>query len=201
MRPRIQKGNTKLGSVSNVSLPPVKTCLNGAPCAEAGECYALKAWRQYPNVRACWSHNLECYRTDSELYFDTVAEYCRRRSVRLFRWHSAGDCPDAAYLDGVIRVASECAETRFLLFTKRYAFLYGRLDAIADVPNLSVVLSAWPGLEITSELTDRFPVAWMQDGSEDRVPEDAIECHGGCDACGMCWSLSEIGRDVVFAKH
>ena len=45
------------------------------------------------------------------------------------------------------------------------------------------------------------PEGTMQDGTETRVPEDAIRCPGNCETCGLCYELPRLGRDVVFHKH
>jgi hypothetical protein len=44
-------------------------------------------------------------------------------------------------------------------------------------------------------------IAWMQDGTETRIPKGAIECHGNCETCGLCYELPRLGVDVVFHKH
>ena len=52
-------------------------------------------------------------------------------------------------------------------------------------------------------LLGRFDIESVgtEDGSEVRVPKDAIECPGNCESCGMCYELDRLGRDVVFHKH
>ena len=40
----VQRGNTKLGKVLNVSLPPGRTCPSQVPCFNQG-CYARKFYR------------------------------------------------------------------------------------------------------------------------------------------------------------
>jgi hypothetical protein len=62
-----------------------------------------------------------------------------------------------------------------------------------------IVFSAWPGMTFLNPHGHR--VAWMQDGSETRVPDDAIECPGNCESCGLCFEHDRLGRDVVFHKH
>jgi len=185
-------GNMKLGAIPNVSLPPVQTCRQHAPCAK--KCYALKAWRMYPSARRAWRANLREYRNDPQSYFRQLTYALKARAPRFFRWHASGDIPDAEYLKGMINLAKSCPQTRFLAFTKQYELVQGkRLPA-----NLTVVLSAWPGLPLPS--TTR-PIAYMQDGTETRVPSNAIECPGNCETCGQCWSLPQIHRDVVFHAH
>ena len=63
--------------------------------------------------------------------------------------------------------------------------------------NLTIVISVWPGLRIPNS---KLPKAFMQDGTENRI-NNAIECPGNCENCGMCWNLSKLGKNVVFNKH
>ena len=67
------------------------------------------------------------------------------------------------------------------------------------IANLGAIFSAWPRMKIDNPHDHR--IAWMQDGTEDRVPEDAVECPGNCETCGICFRLRKLHRDVVFHKH
>ena len=84
------KGNMKLPtSTLNFSLPPVKTCPGSTPeCRK--HCYALKAQRQYPNVRTAWSRNLDQAKEDS--FVTTISEQIKgSRTVKQVRIHTSGD--------------------------------------------------------------------------------------------------------------
>ena len=59
----------------------------------------------------------------------------------------------------------------------------------------------WPGCDIPSDLRQKYSVAWLDDGTDSRIPEDAMECPGNCETCGACWGLAKRGIDVRFAKH
>jgi len=197
LRIKVSPGNGKVGKIPNVSLPPVKACPSGVPCAKAGECYALKAWQQYPGTRTAWSSNLDMYREDPTAYFAEIAAWLQagRTLPRFFRWHVAGDILDPTYLDGMVAIAEMFPGVNFLAFTKRHD-----LVASATLPdNLVLILSMWPGFG--EQADDGFRRAWVQDGTEDRAPVDALECPGTCETCGMCWNLPKVGLDVVFHKH
>lgn len=91
---KISSGNIKLGSIPNINLPPILTCNKDVPCASDG-CYALKAYKQYPNVRSAWHHNLEEFKRDSVKFFnDVTSQLKKKKSLRRFRWHSSGDIVD-----------------------------------------------------------------------------------------------------------
>jgi hypothetical protein len=197
MKVTVSEGNTKLGKVLNVSLPPGSTCPADVPCAS--RCYALKAWRQYPNVRTCWGDNLEFYRAAPEGYFNSILEQVARRKPQLVRWHVSGDIPDAPYLEGMVDLAYALPSRKFLAFTKNYDLVCAR----AEYPgNLKIVLSAWPGWPLPAGALDRFPVAWIRssENPDPRIPSTAHACPGGCDNCGLCWHLGS-GDGVVFDEH
>lgn len=190
--PKISKGNTKLGkAIPNINLPPITSCVKDAPCKK--ECYAMKAYRQYKNTRTAWNYNLELYKTSPIEYFIGIDTFLTKKQPRLFRWHSAGDIPDKLYLKLMCELARKHSRIKFLAFTKRYSFF----KHVRIPTNLSIVFSAWPGYNMPKS---RFPIAFMQDGTETRV-KNALECPGNCDSCGMCWELKNINKNVVFNKH
>jgi hypothetical protein len=190
LKPKLSPGNMKLGKIHNISLPPIKTCVKGVPCAN-GKCYALKAWRQYPAVREAWQNNLQCYIEDPEGYFKEIWKYIWKRRAKYFRWHVGGDIPDGRYIDGMIEVANMCPSTQFLAYTKRYGYFPLRLP-----DNLRLVVSAWPGHPLPRNLG--APVAWLS--HDHRIPRnrDIIECPNNCDKCLQCFGTT---RDVVFHIH
>lgn len=199
MRAHISSGNSKLGRIPNISLPPVSSCPADIPCAASSCCYALKAYRMYPSARAAWDENYAYYRQDPGGYFHEIAGWIARRHPAHFRWHVSGDIPDQGYLDRMKETSTLFPRLRFLAYTKQYRLDYGGLPG-----NLRILVSAWPGYGIV-RIGD-LPVAWCQDGSETRIPRDAIECRatmGGmhrktCDACYICWNTK---RDIWFRKH
>ena len=194
----ISRGNRKLGAIMNVSLTPIECCPPGVPCANEG-CYALKPYRLYPGTRNAWKTNARIARTDPKTYFSQIARAIARKRPRYFRWHVAGDILSDEYLHQMCRIASHNPRTRFLAFTKAFNIVNGYENARALPGNLAVIFSGWPGMRIDNPHGHR--IAWMQDGTEDRVPENAIECPGSCDRCRICFALLKLDRDVVFYKH
>jgi hypothetical protein len=157
----------------------------------------MKAWRQYPQTRKAWRHNSSLAHKDSWTYFDSIQEYINKKKPKYFRWHVSGDIISAEYFQGMVDLAEKHKETRFLAFTQCYEIINSFSGVLPG--NLTIIFSAWPGL--TFDNPKGLPVAYMQDGSETRVPADALECPGNCEQCGMCWQLPQIGKDVVFHKH
>lgn len=173
MKVKIADGNSKLGAIPNVSTVPGKDCGNSDLCVRG--CYAVKFYRMYPSVKNAWSINSELAHHDRKTFFGDVRTYLAKKTPRWFRWHVAGDILDQAYLDEMKAIAREFPKTGFLAFTKMHMLSFDTLPG-----NLTIVFSMWPGLQLPAAV-DAMPKAWMQDGSETRVPETAIPCPGRCD--------------------
>lgn len=195
----ISQGNSKMGAIPSFSLPSGLTCSPQARETCRRDCYYRRHCERFPLVRQYGRQNLKaCMDSLKEAeeylnwYFDNSA------APRLFRIHVGGDFFNLKYFAMWIRIISSHPNTRFLAFTKQFDVIAAYKEELPE--NFSLVLSAWPSMDIPPELMQRFPIAWMQDGTEDRIPDDAVECTGNCTECGaMCWTLS--GRDVVFKKH
>ena len=196
--PIIAAQNSKLGKIPNVSTIPGADCLRGVPCAKISECYAMKFFNMYPNVRNAWRHNSQLAHKKPETFFNGIRVYVDKKRPRFFRWHVAGDILDQSYLNSMKSIAVEFPETKFLAFTKRYEFDYSNLPS-----NLSIVFSAWVEKPLPEEMPKDIHIAWVRDAHhlDNRIPKTAIECPGFCESCGMCWNLKTIKRDVVFHKH
>ena len=188
----ISPGNIKTGAIPSVSLNK-STCRKDAPCFKA--CYMNKRLNQWKCVGESYGKNTSICLKKPEQYWDDLTTYLCKKEPAFFRFHIQGDIIDASYLNCMISIAKWFPSTKFLAFTKKYELCL----AVKKYPkNLSIVFSAWPGFPLPKQ--SRFPIAYMQDGSETRV-KNAIECPGNCDTCGMCWSLKQIKKNVVFKKH
>ena len=186
---KISKGNSKLGAIPNVSLTPIRSCANCSACRR--DCYALKAYRQHPATKRAWDHNFQEATHARGDYFRAIGAWLHKARPAFFRWHVSGDILDQEYLDYMIEVALDLPGTVFLAFTKR-----GDLEYSSAPGNLRIRFSQWPGMP---EL--RAPGilgAWMQDGTETRIPASAIKCPGSCENCRACWNSK---KDVYFLKH
>lgn len=192
MKTIISKGNNKLGHIPNVSLLPCVTCPKNVPCSK--DCYAQK-FLKYPSVKRAWTNNTDLLFSDRIKYFTGIRDFLLVKKPAAFRWHVAGDIIDQNYLDHMKRAAIKNDQIRFLAFTKAYDLDFHRLPL-----NLSIIFSMWNNYGNT---TKHMPRAWLYNpkNPDMRIPRNAIQCHGKCIDCGMCWELKTIGRDVVFNKH
>lgn len=212
------RGNSKTGEIPAWSLMPGPSCPGRAcgTCLLTG-CYACKnAFRggykfseesgrpdgKINMTLRAWAENTALVLNRLPVFVDCMrgflAEYSQAGGG-LFRIHAAGDFVTLAYAQAWAALAAEFPAVTFLAFTKSW-------EAAEAVPfdsldNFSLVLSAWPGLPVPDALRERYRVSWCQDGTETRIPADAMHCPGDCDSCGLCWYLAGIGRDIWFTKH
>ncbi len=194
---KLSKGNTKLGKIMNVSLPPVKSCQPDLPCFR--DCYAMQSYRQYPNTRTAWNHNFDAFLADPRGYFDDIIAQLQASNTTKFRWHVAGDIPCNMYLTGIKRVARELPQIYFLVYTKNYNLRLSRLPR-----NLRLVLSAWPGLDLPAK-ADNMPIAWLShDARLDSVrysKRKHMHCSDKCETCDVDCFTGDNTFDVIFDLH
>ena len=194
----ISPGNSKMGVIPSVSLPPIKTCPAGCPCAK--KCYAAKLCRIRKNVREAYERNLAAWNEDPAAYeMQVKAAAC---TTRFFRWHVAGDIPSMEYLQMVFRIARDLPGTEFLMFTKRYN-LVNDLMYNEDLPrNLHVIFSEW-GEGFKPYNPHNLPTAAVIFKGEE--PKDNWKvCGGNCTECACrgcgCWELKK-GETIAFYEH
>jgi ferredoxin len=141
----ISGGNAKLGSIMNISLPPVVTCANCGSCSKY--CYAVRSYNRFTGTAAGWNENYILFLTDPERYFNEISAAVKLQ--RFFRWHVSGDIVNGRYLAGMIRVAIENPKVEFLAFTKAYQIVNSAIAAGAVIPsNLHLLFSAAPGVDM-----------------------------------------------------
>lgn len=187
---KISLKNSKLGKIANTSTIPIKDCINSEHCRR--DCYAVKAWRQYPAVREAWSHNSHMWRDEPWNAFKTTHEWLAKHKPAYFRIHVAGDFLSQEHYGCWVSLANLHPDTKFLAFTKSTSLDFSELPA-----NLKVIASQWPGMPTWQNNLPRR--AWVQDGSETRIPDNAFVCPGKCDECLECWQDSTV--DIVFEEH
>ena len=193
---KISTGNSKMGKVASVSLPPITTCGNCKECAK--RCYAKQQYLQYPNVKSTYDNNLELLKNNPNLYFKQIDGYIKYKNVKLFRWHVSGDIIDFKYLLKIMSIADENRDCKFIVFTKMYDLANRLLERL--IPNnLKIIFSAWPNVKMNNPY--KFPVAYLKDqAGKAKIPKEAKECKGNCEKCLMCFNLAN-GQSVYFHEH
>lgn len=201
---KISITNSKLGGkIPSLNLPPLITCRENAPCSKL--CYARKGNFTYDNVKKNHINNLEHFQLDSIDFFDKIIKWLNNDDIvyKFFRWHSSGDIVNINYLMGMVKVAKECPQTKFLAFTKKFELVNSYLSIYGELPsNLKIVFSAWDK-DFKIENPYNLPMTYVYFKNKEKnpeIPEFAIPCVGKCYSCKSCWTL-EKGQSIVFNQH
>lgn len=200
----ITLNNSKLGGfIPSLDLPPIVTCRKNAPCAKG--CYARRGSFLYPSKKESMAQNLALYKNDPCAFFDAVKSFLNNRDIsfKFFRWFGAGDLVDNRFFIGCVNLATECKETHFLMFTKKYEIVNNFLDKGGVIPNnLRIVFSYWDKT-FKVQNPHNLPCAYVQFKDVTKqvaIPEYAIPCTGSCATCKACWTLQN-NQNVYFAQH
>ena len=194
----ISAGNSKMGPIKSISLPPIKTCRK---CGCWSECYANRYCKIRKTVRESYENNLHAYLFNEDEYWREIEKVIK--TSKFFRFHVAGDIPDYKYMCKMIVLAVQNPECEMLCFTKRHEYVNAALNGIKLPKNLHIILSFWS--DYTPENPHNLPTAHVKykDGTT-TASENAKECKGNCMECaltiGGCWTLKN-GEEIVFKKH
>lgn len=200
----ISGGNVKLGSIMNISIPPVVTCHNCSNCKNY--CYAVRNYLRAPGVYNAWNENYLLFLTDPSRYFSEISDAVKLQ--RFFRWHVSGDIVNGDYFTGMIRVARNNPKCEFLAFTKAYQIVNEAIAAGAVIPNnLHVLFSAAPGVDMPNPY--RLPECHINfvDPSQNTYcggAEYEYHCTGNCTECAVngcgCFFLKP-GDVTIINQH
>lgn len=214
MTVKISPGNSKMGAIPSVSLPAGSTCPKNAPCY--GKCYARRLERFRKTVHESYVQNYEILKSDPETYWREVEAAVMMN--RYFRFHVAGDIPDADYLEHMIGIAKRNPHCEILCFTKKYGIVNDYISGAwleidrgpsalpSDVPippNLHLIFSAWRGFEMENPWNLPEAHVVYKDGTT-TARANAIPCGGNCTNCaktnGGCWNL-KYGEQLTIREH
>lgn len=194
----ISKGNAKMGAIPSVSLPACTTCNPSAPCF--AKCYARRMTARRPNVGTAYAKNLEIYQNGYYNYFGQISDAVK--TTRFFRWHVAGDIPNAEYLTGMAAVAQVNPHCTFLAFTKQYNIVNEYLNDGGAIPsNLKIIFSNWGAWKC--ENPHKLPQCEIIFKGETPADDWKI-CGGNCTDCACrgvgCWELKN-GETIAIYEH
>jgi hypothetical protein len=195
----ISKGNRKMGTIPSVSLPPITTCPAGVPCAK--KCYAAKLCRIYPTVKNAYQNNLDILNDDWCEYWRQVRAAVK--TTKYFRFHVAGDIPNAGYFKEMVITACQNPGTEILAFTKQYSIVNNYIDIVGGIPkNLHIIFSEW-GDDWKVPNPHRLPTSTVI-FKGDMPRDDWKVCGGNCTECACrgvgCWELKN-GETIAFYEH
>ena len=194
----ISNGNSKMGKIPSVSLPPITTCPKGAPCAK--KCYAKRLYCRYPSVKSAYDTNLAIFQQMPNQYFYQVSNAVRMS--RFFRFHVSGDIPNDGYFACMVTIAWDNPHCEILAFTKQYAIVNDYISNNGELPqNLHIIFSEWGNQQPTNPYN--LPTAAVIfKGTEPQ--EDWKICGGNCAECACrgvgCWELRN-GETIAFYEH
>lgn len=193
----ISPGNTKMGAVPSVSLPPIVTCAAGCTCAK--KCYAAKLCRLRASVRNAYQRNLDILTHDPTAYWLQVETAIA--TSRYFRFHVSGDIVNTEYLQRMNSLAKKYPSCEILCFTKKYDLVNDFIPANGIPENFHLILSEWPGMELKNPWG--LPVAHVIFKGTEPHPNWKI-CGGNCTECACqgvgCWQLKN-GEHIAFYEH
>ena len=135
MKLKVSNGNSKMGSISSVSLPAIITCRE---CDCHTKCYARKIEKLRPVVHNAYKSNLELLNNEPEVFWRELEASIM--TSRFFRFHVSGDIPDTVYFAHMIDVAEKNPHCEILCFTKKYEIVNQHLDLGGKIPsNLHII--------------------------------------------------------------
>lgn len=181
------------------SLPPVKSCLNSKSCEK--DCYAKKAYQQYPSAKALWDYNFDLVQNNlGELYdrLDKQLAKISKSKMRVVRIHQSGDFYSQEYVAVWQRLAKKYSGVTFYGYTKVDSIL--DLTEFEALDNVSIVKSLVAGkyrnygtinyVERMSVKHDAIvcPATYGENKKE-------IKCNLHCNAC------TKKDTNVFFVQH
>ena len=198
----ISKGNSKMGAIPSVSLPPIKTCSPEAVKHCGRKCYV----RRYLGIRqktvgAAYERNLYILQHDPEKFWREVNAAVAMATH--FRFGVSGDIPDMFYLARMVDVAEKNPRCEILCFTKQYEFVNSFVSSHELPANLHIIFSAWKGLGMPNPFNLPEAHVFFKDGTT-TAKDGARYCSGNCYECAIdnanCWSL-KAGEQIIFKEH
>ncbi len=199
----ISRGNSKMGSIPSVSLPPVKTCSPEAVKFCSRKCYVRRYVGRRKTVGAAYERNLYLLNNDPVKFWREVNAAVAMATH--FRFGVSGDIPDLPYLLNMIWIAEQNPHCEILCFTKKYDIVNFHLNVKAyKLPeNLHIIFSAWKGLPMDNPHNLPEAHVFYRDGTT-TAKDGARYCSGNCYECAMtnanCWSLKK-GEQIIFKEH
>ena len=198
----ISVGNTKLGAIPSVSLLPVIDCGNCKACKLS--CYDLRHDLIYKECKISRAKNSAIYAADPKRYFREIDAWLTLNYPRAFRWHIGGDIKGAEYLAGMVKIAENHPDVKFLAFTKQFVVVNSYLDAGGQLPNnLNIFFSGWVGLDMENPYNFPTTHPLFADGRTS-AHDGAKLCTGNCSEClkedRLCWNCKP-GDEIIFVAH
>jgi len=185
----LQAGNKKLSSdILIFNLPPIVSCPNCKECRKS--CYAVKAYRQYPNVKIAWDKNYNLAKNNiSELKRMIISELksTKKSTVRI---HSSGDFFSHEYIAMWNDVIQLFPGKQFYSYTKvRNAMVLNNNNNCNMISSFIHNKLNYGPIEYCMELRKQYKTIICPAGLK-----KGIVCGKDCDYC-------ITKNNVVFVQH
>ena len=199
---KLSHGNKKLISNDKVkflifSIPPIITCPYSTELCRK-YCYAMKAYKMYPNVKKAWNENYN--ETLSNDFVSNMIEAIEKELARpsvknakrlVVRIHESGDFYNQEYADKWLKIAEHFENNNkvvFMAYTKsvRY-FVYRYIPK-----NMTVRFSLWSDTaKEEHELAQiiGLPIYTAVESFTNESKKERCECVD-CGHCAKCWNKS-----------
>lgn len=204
---KLSHGNKKLVSNQDTrfliwSIPPVSTCpYSTALCRKF--CYAMKAFKAYPNARNAWAGNYEESLAHdfvesmlSELWGEISKPKYNKAKQIIVRIHESGDFYSKEYAVKWLNIAwnmelfkavhPNADKVKFMAYTKSVEFFKGE-----DIPaNMTVRFSLWDDTEPEQLAIAESMGLPIYTAVEEFTTEPRRERCGcvDCAKCSKCWN-------------
>jgi hypothetical protein len=201
----VSGGNSKTGVVPDVSLIPIRMCLNFKDCASI--CYARDLERLRPDLRARWAINSWLLLHNPVSFEKQLVKWLKKNRPSLFRFHVGGDFISQEYVDMAIRIAKKFNRVTFLAFTKSINLDFKQApinlvvvkSAMENTPDetkqhlLNTGFTALAGKTIPKGLTN-YTICPAQTTVKTKIT---------CGECTICWDLPQLKRvkTIFFYEH
>ena len=157
----------------------------------------MKGTQAMATVVAAYLRNLTIYNRDPKDFWDQVRFKIKHNPLPLFRFFDAGDIPSYEFFCGMVELAKDFPDIKFMSFTKKYDIVNEWLKANGNLPdNLNIIFSAWHiGWEVNNPYG--MPVAYVDFTDKTLNPEFPKGITGcpnqkdktiTCSVCQKCWS-------------
>lgn len=197
----ISRGNSKMGAIPSVSLPPIKTC-SPAACKLCGKkCYVKRIIARRRTVREAYERNLYLLQNEPDKYWREVNGAMAMATH--FRFGVSGDIVNMDYLEHMVDLSRKNKHCEVLCFTKQFEIVNEYLKNHKLPRNLHIIFSAWKGLEMNNPYNLPESHVLFRDGYT-TAKDGAKYCSGNCSVCSVtndnCWSLKH-GQQIIFREH
>lgn len=203
LRPRLIKGNKKIGRIWHFSTVAIAACANCAGCMHF--CYELKAYLVHGSVLLSRCRNYVLMKYDRERAFDDIDKQLKRKKTdfKWFRWHVGGEILDYDYFCRMVKLAIDNPTWNFYTYTKMYGIVNtwiarhgGSKECLPD--NLKIMFSEWEGMPMINPYgmpTFRTLMPGM------KCRPHAWKCPGNCEDCVKAGRGCVVGEDTDNDLH